>query len=199
MLYEVDKQVFYFDGRACNRITLVIAIVFAALLCLNVFTADAAGEGPVPAKFQRSHEVKWYDTDGTLLLTKRYDYVGKEPVGKVSRKVDWKKRNVDFYNVTATNHSDKKITWVKLETWPHFATGDMDREVEGKVEKVPSRNTMYLRGKWKKTVMKPGETWTQNNTYYWSEGRDWNVRYMDWTLNIDGKNRVFNDYILFIR
>ena len=42
MLYEVDKQVFYFDGRACNRITLIIAVVFAALLCLNVFTADAA-------------------------------------------------------------------------------------------------------------------------------------------------------------
>lgn len=41
MIYKVGDQMVKFDGRACNRITLILAVVFVILLCINIFTAEA--------------------------------------------------------------------------------------------------------------------------------------------------------------
>lgn len=40
-MFEMYGKKFYFDGKACNRITLILAVVFFILVCLNITKAHA--------------------------------------------------------------------------------------------------------------------------------------------------------------
>jgi hypothetical protein len=72
MLYEVDKQVFYFDGRACNRITLVLAIVCVLLaVCL---INDAHAYRTLADKYYTSFDVDLDPATGKIVAIEQSSF-----------------------------------------------------------------------------------------------------------------------------
>ena len=88
-----------------------------------------------------------------------------------------------------------------MKSWPERATSDVRIEtdkVKGK-QKKSSVMTLDLTKEWKNNKIPGNKTWTRPNMYYYSIGKNWNKRYFEYTIRINGQIYKLTDTVVYIR
>lgn len=182
--------------------------LLVTIICLSVLafssTAFAAAIGhdnvPVPANLKRNHDVHLI-IDGKSAVTITHEYIGKKPKGEYKFKHDYTKIDTDFYVWTLVNHTPYTLEFLTMRTWPERATTGVSIEYDktkGK-EQYSSVTTVDLTKAWKVNTIPPFKTWTRNTHYYYSVNKNWNKRYVEYTIRINGQIYKLTDTLVYIK
>jgi hypothetical protein len=102
-------------------------------MCLTLLAigsiAIAADTVPVPKDLKRNQTI-WLKDANHVLMTITYEYFGKEPVGKIRSKHDYKEIDTDFYVKTINNHTPYIVELLTMKTWPPRETKGVNIETK---------------------------------------------------------------------
>jgi len=167
---------------------------------LSGFVAYGADTSKPPADLKRNYTTVLKDAMGKMLITIDYRYIGKRPQGNYPTKPhDWKKIDTDFYQKTLTNHTGYVVEFLTMETWPERETGELAIKTEKGMKKKSSRVTLDLTKMWRNNKVGPYSAWKQTNFYYYSRGKNWNVRHCVLTIKINGVKYKLHDKLVYIK
>ena len=179
--------------------------IFLMILCLSVLAIGSTAfaqkdKTPVPTNLKRNHDHHLI-VNGQSWVSIIHEYIGKKPGKDYRFKHDYNKIDTDFYKWTLVNHTPYTLEFLSMRTWPERETGNVKIELnktDGKQTKT-SVTTLDLTKAWKQNKIPGNKTWTRQDFYYYSSGKNWNKRYIEYTIRINGNIYKLTDTMVYIR